>query len=374
MKILILAIGANMGGAIRHSTNFFPELCKQDKKNEYYIYVNKSFPELKLNGNVHLVRVNKLVTEFYVITLLYYMILIPLLAILKNFKIIISILNFGPLWSTVPHILFQRNSLLYCDNFFNHFKIKDKITYTFRKFISIITIINAKVIVTPSDAMANQIKRKISNNQKRKFITIKHGLNSKDFQSNQRINVHRLDKATLFYASHLGDYKGFNILFEALAIIKKKFSNINLILTIQREENELLFNSYINCITSFGISDNVSIVKNIAQDKIINYYRKADLYVNPSICESFSYTNLEAMTVGLPLVISDIDVNKEICGDAAIYFSNMSAKDLADKILRVLSDSELRNLLSKKSLERVNSYDWSWERYVNEFLKLYDLV
>ena len=49
-------------------------------------------------------------------------------------------------------------------------------------------------------------------------------------------------------------------------------------------------------------------------------YSGADVFVFPSLCESFGHPLVEAMASDLPVVASDIAVHREICGDAAAYF------------------------------------------------------
>ena len=41
---------------------------------------------------------------------------------------------------------------------------------------------------------------------------------------------------------------------------------------------------------------------------------------------------VEAMRAGVPLIVSDIPVHREICGDAALYFQLSDPKDLAARI------------------------------------------
>ena len=56
MKILIHALGANMGGAMRHLTNFLPALAQYDANHEYDVLVREGIPDIALAGNVRLVR------------------------------------------------------------------------------------------------------------------------------------------------------------------------------------------------------------------------------------------------------------------------------------------------------------------------------
>jgi glycosyltransferase involved in cell wall biosynthesis len=57
--------------------------------------------------------------------------------------------------------------------------------------------------------------------------------------------------------------------------------------------------------------------------------------LNPSCLEGWSTTVEEARSLGVPLVLSDLDVHREQAGDDATYFDRTSATALADALQRV---------------------------------------
>jgi len=67
-------------------------------------------------------------------------------------------------------------------------------------------------------------------------------------------------------------------------------------------------------------------------------------------------------------VASDLAVHREICGDAALYFSCFSSGDLASCVARVVESVEIRAKLSRAAQER--SLSFSWERHVDELLAI----
>ncbi len=86
------------------------------------------------------------------------------------------------------------------------------------------------------------------------------------------------------------------------------------------------------------------------------YYAEADIFVMPSLGpEGFGIVTMEAMAHGLPCVISDLDVHREITGDgrAAILFRNGNAADLRGKLHELISNASLRAEYSAAAYERV---------------------
>jgi len=67
-------------------------------------------------------------------------------------------------------------------------------------------------------------------------------------------------------------------------------------------------------------------------------YTKTRLFVSTSLYEGFGMPTIEALALGLPVVISDIKVFHEVGGDLATYFDPRDPKDIAEKIKIALAD------------------------------------
>lgn len=88
-----------------------------------------------------------------------------------------------------------------------------------------------------------------------------------------------------------------------------------------------------------------------------------DAFVFPSMAETFGFPMVEAMRAGVPLIVSDIPIHREICGDAALYFRLGEADDLAAKVELLDSDPELRDRLVENGMQRVQG-QFTWENHV----------
>ena len=61
--------------------------------------------------------------------------------------------------------------------------------------------------------------------------------------------------------------------------------------------------------------------------------------VNVSLCEGFGINSYEAILYGIPLLCSDIEVNREIAGDYPVYCDPMSVEDIARGIRSLIGKS-----------------------------------
>jgi glycosyltransferase involved in cell wall biosynthesis len=97
-------------------------------------------------------------------------------------------------------------------------------------------------------------------------------------------------------------------------------------------------------------------------------YRTCDIYVTPAYAETFAHPLVEAMASGLPIVASDLDVHREVCGEAAIYFQCFSPEELASQVLRIAFSQDLAQTLADHGLSRSQAF--SWPNHVDRILSL----
>jgi glycosyltransferase involved in cell wall biosynthesis len=93
------------------------------------------------------------------------------------------------------------------------------------------------------------------------------------------------------------------------------------------------------------------------------------VFVFPSLYEGFGLPPLEAMACGAPVITSKVSSLPEVVGDAAVLVDPHSSQEIADAILRVLSDSALAADLRAKGFARAQAF--SWTRSVTRTLEIY---
>jgi glycosyltransferase involved in cell wall biosynthesis len=89
------------------------------------------------------------------------------------------------------------------------------------------------------------------------------------------------------------------------------------------------------------------------------YYAEADIFVMPSLGpEGFGIVTMEAMAHGLPCIVSDLAVNREITGDgtAAMLFRSGSVEDLRSKLQALIGNAALRCAYSAAGYQRVEKF------------------
>jgi glycosyltransferase involved in cell wall biosynthesis len=87
-------------------------------------------------------------------------------------------------------------------------------------------------------------------------------------------------------------------------------------------------------------------------------YSSATLFLYPSNLEAFPIPITEAMACGAPIVTSAVNGLEEIAGDAALLVDPRDARAIALAIGKLHDDGVLRDVLSKRGLERAELFTW----------------
>lgn len=171
------------------------------------------------------------------------------------------------------------------------------------------------------------------------------------------INNRRL---SLIYAGRIDKNKNLISVDEAIKILKKAGWDVSYIV-VGKIEDEGVF-------SRLNKRDYFRYFEQVPKEKLINYYRKADVFIMPSKTETFGLVYAEAMTQGLPVIYSKGQGFDKQFKDGEVGFSvdSSSPKEIAEKILSVFSNySEM----SSRCLECVDRF--SWKNIVSEYKSIY---
>lgn len=103
----------------------------------------------------------------------------------------------------------------------------------------------------------------------------------------------------------------------------------------------------------------VSVLGRVDDTHLDALYRSADFLVYPSMLEGFGFTALEAMERGCPVALARGSSLPEVGGDAALYFDPLDVDAMAETILRLARDRELRGRLGEEGMRRAAGFSWA---------------
>lgn len=91
-------------------------------------------------------------------------------------------------------------------------------------------------------------------------------------------------------------------------------------------------------------------------------YEQSNVMFLPTLLECFSASYAEAMVMKIPVLTTDLDFARGLCGDAAMYFKAISPEALGEAVVRLCADQNLRDELVKNGIEQLKKFDTSEER------------
>ncbi len=110
----------------------------------------------------------------------------------------------------------------------------------------------------------------------------------------------------------------------------------------------------------------------VADEALPALYSGARVFVYPSLYEGFGLPPLEAMACGAPVIVSNRSSLPEVVGDAGLQVDALDVDGLAEAMLSVIENDELRTSLGKRGIERASTF--SWQRCAEQTLGVYRQV
>jgi glycosyltransferase involved in cell wall biosynthesis len=165
---------------------------------------------------------------------------------------------------------------------------------------------------------------------------------------------YNLPRRFILFAGHIYPGKNFGRLLEAFSTVRKDM-DIHLVVAggmRWKYQNDL------NAIETLGLKKSVHFAGYVPQNELVAFYNLAAATVFPSHYESFGLPNIESNACGCPLITSRTGGMPEAAGDAAMYVDPLDVADIANAIVRVLTDEDLRQSLIAKGYENAARFSW----------------
>ena len=380
IRLFINGLAASAGAGLTYLRNVIPHLARRpdsqatvllnaDLRGEFAELSNISYAEASPSGGV----VGRFVFEQTELRDLVRR---------SGAQVLVSTGNFALRNSPVPQILLSGNSLYVSADFYRDVrKRRDYMLWgdtLIKGWFARRSVRWADVTVAPSKAFAEELSKWTGKN----VLSVYHGFDRNLFTSDstplpdamQNQLQESADALKLLFVSHYNYYRNFETLIRALPILRDRLrgKRIKLFLTCHlsssKNPGSYRAETAATLMSTLGVRDNVVELGTVPYRSLHHLHRACDIYVSPAYTETFAHPLVEAMSSGLPLVVSNLPVHREICGDAGIYFPRFSPDALAERVVQIQESPELAEKLSRNGLRRAR--DFSWSEHVERLLVL----
>jgi glycosyltransferase involved in cell wall biosynthesis len=296
---------------------------------------------------------------------------IPVMAKARRFDLIVTLANFGPVWTASPHAVFQRNAVYYSPEYLERVTAVQRAATVIRRRLTVAMMRRASLVITPSWAMADLIRQQCREVANVPFQALPHGVDLEEFSSISDCPPRgATDPFTFLYPTKPEVYKGLEVLLDATQLLRKSRRNFRVLVTAREDGWPRQIATAIEAARLRGDLEHVEFIGAKSHTAMAALYRSVDAMIYPSLCESFGFPLVEAMAGGTPIVAADLEVNREICGDAALYYAAKDPERCAEAMRRLLEQAHLSEQLARSARERLASGKWTWEQNAIRFHEL----
>ena len=188
------------------------------------------------------------------------------------------------------------------------------------------------------------------------YEAVDHGLfkpGDADLARNQ-VASYGVTKPFVLFVSSLWSYKNCDGLLRAWALAREELPGRQLaVVGAGRDEKYLA--ELRTLVSDLGIGDDVVFVGGVPLEETVNFYRAADVFVYPSLNETFGLPILEAMACGCPVVTSDVSAMPETAGGAAVLADPKAPESIARAIVEAAAS---RDRLRDLGFARAAQFTW----------------
>ncbi|HSW98141.1 MAG TPA: glycosyltransferase family 1 protein [Candidatus Saccharimonadales bacterium] len=228
---------------------------------------------------------------------------------------------------------------------------------------------NATKILTISEASKRDIIKFYSVSQDKVAVTylgIKAISMTKTVDIDSLQEKYGISKDYILFVGTLQPRKNIVRLVEAYSKLLKDPKKIPQLLIVGKKG--WLYEEILAAPKLYGVEEHVKFLEFVNDDQLHALYKHALFFILPSLYEGFGLPVLEAMSLGCPVITSNVSSLPEAGGDAAFYIDPMNIDEITHAMEKLLADKKLRDAMTEKGYQQVKKF--SWEKTAKKTLEI----
>lgn len=174
-------------------------------------------------------------------------------------------------------------------------------------------------------------------------------------------------KPFFFFAGKVKSRKNVHGIVSAFILFKKR-TNAPVKLVIAGDYGGDYYKAIVESVEQNNLTEDVLFVGYTVGARLYSFYKNALALVFPSFNEGFGMPPVEAMSLGLPVITSNISSMAEVVDAAGLLVDPYDVEDISRAMEKIYSDEGLRARLIASGLGR--SREFSWSKAAREYMEL----
>ena len=173
---------------------------------------------------------------------------------------------------------------------------------------------------------------------------------------------------TLLCVGRLGRHKGQEWLVDVYRRARPQFQRPVRLVLVGRDEGDQ--QRIADAVREAGLEDEVSMVGEVSDEELAQWYSRSDLFVLFSQYEAFGLVFFEAMAYGAPVLTHDVGANRELLTRGAAVVPRFDQDQAVSELVRLVNDDEYRRRLGRDAQEYTLA-EFTWPAVAEKYLGVY---
>lgn len=360
MRILIdcSQIPLNKSGVGNYAVNLVREIARRDRNNTYFLLLQSdetSFDDIQ-NINVHPIRVNSRIFRKLPFRFCLEQVFLPYLIVSRRVHVVHSLHYSFPLARFGTKLAVTLADMTFFLMPMNHTFLK---RHYFRTFILLAACLADRIIVVSNSTRRDFLKRFPGAGQKVATIPLGKpdstiGCEGHSVFAGQPTPFD-LDQEYILFIGTLEPRKNVKSLISAYHRLNQTRPLGPLVVVGAKGWG---YDETFQLVSRLGIGEKVIFTGFIDDREKFALLQNATVFVYPSFYEGFGIPVLEALSLGVPTIASNVSSMPEVAGDAALLVDPRNVEELANALKTLLENPSLRRAMSVKGIEQANQFTW----------------
>lgn len=361
MRVLIAANAVRMGGALQHLCGLLPALAA-DPEQQWLVVTNAAtagaLPPLPTSVVVERYESDSLDP---LRRLLFEQRLVASRARAFHADVVLSFNSFAVLGAPCPQVVIAANALYVCPQYWDQVATLGVAAWAGERLRSAMlqwSLRRAESVIAPSHWMAEALCERFGLSPERVSV-VHHGINPVFFEASASgAHEQAVPRPVILAASRHGISKDFATLVRAASMLLQSGVGVFSVELTGTPSESSYARATAALVVSLGLEAHVAFIGDLSQAELARRHGQADVFVFPSWCESFGLPQVEAAASGMAVIAPELEVSRELLGDAARYYQPRNPHSLVAQIRDLLGDPVAAQALRQRAVDRVRGYTW----------------
>jgi glycosyltransferase involved in cell wall biosynthesis len=362
MKAAILGYTATSYGSFTYLKNFLIHLAQLDPSNQYEVFLPadraRDLAVRQPNFRVHLGRIAPCSGALRV---LWEQLILPWILWSNRVDVVYTTHNLAILLSPIPSIIIVQNvEPFFAGKFPNAFWLRPRLWLL--RLLTGLSLRRSRKIIAISEWEKDFLVERFHLPPSKIVVSypgVTEGFHppSQDSVAQLRERL-GLEQPYILCATRLAGYGNLLNLAKAYASLVKQ-GKVAMPLVVP---GEVWDSAYIGSVKKLlareGCAERVRFLGYVPHQHMPFLFGHAECFVFPSLLEACGNVLIEALACGSPILCCRRRPMTDICRDAAVFFDGEDPADIAEKLLQVLADRPLREMLARRGPVRAAQFSW----------------